>query len=697
LNGSPTSHAVLILGRDAEDAASLLEREGIECQISDDFQSLCGAIGEDTGIVLATYEAVAHGDLSILTQRLRLQPPWSDLPFIVLTRSGLGPRRAIEALHLPELLGNVVFLERPLTVLSLVSAVRSSMRARHRQHEIGHYLAAQIAAVALRKSEAQFHNMADSVPALIWMTDALGHVMFANLHHELMFGRPVDSIIHDGWTNLVVHSDREQYNTAFSAAFCDRSPFRTETRVRDKSSKILWLMCAGAPRLGDGGEFQGYTNCSVDVTEARLASDALEHLAERLTIARDSAEQASRAKSRFVAGMSHELRTPLNGILGYAQLLHMEGGLNRTQSMRVDGMLSAGKHLLQMITSVLDLSAIEAEHVEVKTSEVDVRNLARACLDLVRPTAGLKALTLTIAVAHGTPRTVVTDPTRLRQVLVNLLGNAVKFTARGSIELRVRTTADGFGLRLEVADTGPGVAADQRQRLFQEFERIDTDSISAVEGAGLGLALSARLAVLIGGRLGHDDNPGGGSVFWLELPLVGTSAASEAAPAVSRVAPGVVAGVTRVLRVLVVDDVAMNRDIAGAFLRSAGHQVTCVESGAEAIVEVSNTDFDVVLMDVRMPEMDGLEATRRIRVLEGSRGQVPIVALTAQAFTDQIAECREAGMDSHLGKPFDPEMLLRAVQRATAARSRPDLGQGSIAVPAAMAASPSVDTKLVVP
>jgi PAS domain S-box-containing protein len=400
--------------------------------------------------------------------------------------------------------------------------------------------------------------------------------------------------------------------------------------------------------------------------ELRAANTELERLARNLATARDVADRANWAKSRFLAGMSHELRTPLNGILGYAELLRMEGGLNPTQSERVAAMLGAGKYLLQMITRVLDLSEIEAEHIELQAVEVDVLTVAMACLDVVRPQADAKRLALSIAVARDTRHTVVTDPTRLRQVLLNLLGNAVKFTAKGSIELRLRHVTDAFVLRIEVADTGPGIAAGERRRLFRDFERLGDAVTRSVEGAGLGLGLSARLAALLGGCLGHHDNPGGGSVFWLELPLDTVATSPAAVPCIgeSETLADIQPLPSVVLKVLVVDDVAMNRDIAGSFLRAAGHQVSCVEGGKEAVAAVNAAAFDVVLMDVRMPEMDGLEATRRIRSLDGEHGRVPIVALTAQAFTEQVEECRKAGMNGHVSKPFDPETLLSAVLRA---------------------------------
>jgi CheY-like chemotaxis protein len=386
-------------------------------------------------------------------------------------------------------------------------------------------------------------------------------------------------------------------------------------------------------------------------------------LTQHLARARDRAEEANRAKSRFLAGMSHELRTPLNGILGYAHLLHLEGGLTAAQTIRLDAMLAAGHHLLEMITCILDLSEIEAGQVHVKAVAFDLKAVVAACIDLVRPMAEAKNLALTLVTQPDIPQDVVADPTRLRQILLNLLGNAAKFTSQGTISVNLRMLADRSVLRIEVVDTGRGIAAGQHERLFQYFERLDIEANDRIEGAGLGLALSARLAALMGARLGHEDNPNGGSVFWLDLPL-GNAAMLAKAP--SEIAIGTPAMAPQALLVLVVDDVAMNRDIASSFLRASGHTVVCVNSGRDAIAAAASANFDVVLMDVRMPEMDGLEASRRIRALGGVRGQVPIVALTAQAFTDQIAKCRAAGMDRHLAKPFEPDTLLYVVMSAAA-------------------------------
>ena len=401
--------------------------------------------------------------------------------------------------------------------------------------------------------------------------------------------------------------------------------------------------------------------------ELRCANAKLETLAADLTRALESAEHASRAKSRFLAGMSHELRTPLNGLLGYARLLRLDGNLTELQDSRVEAMLAAGAHLLDMIHRVLDLSEIESDRFEVKSAKVDVRATASACLDIVRPTAVIKGLTLTLQTEPATPPDIITDATRLRQVLLNLLGNAVKFTKAGSIEMRLSPARGGAGhLRVEVVDTGPGIKAAERAFLFEEFERLQAAVSGAVEGSGLGLALSMRLAKILGGSIGHEDNPQGGSIFWLEIPSMGvdTLAPEPARPAIAAPAGPAAAPVLRKLHVLVVDDIKMNLEIAGAFLNAEGHDVSFADGGAAAVAAAAENDYDVIVMDVRMPEMDGLEATRHIRALPTPRGEVPIVAMTAQAFAEQVLECHLAGMNGHVTKPFAPEVLCGAVREA---------------------------------
>jgi len=531
-----------------------------------------------------------------------------------------------------------------------------------------------------RIDEAQRRLIVEAAPNGLMTVDEAGVITLANSAADNIFGYPagglighkVDVVLPGGMlgspnTVQARHdiSDGATVKRQVTGRKCCGTPVTIELKlstVRTPRGDIVVLSLDDVTeRLRQEAERQDAERRERQAIEQANAN--LDRLAGHLAKARDRAERANRAKSHFLAGMSHELRTPLNAILGYANLLKMDGGFTATQSARLSSMLSASRHLLEMITCVLDLSEIEAEHVTLHPAEIDVRAVSEACLDLVRPAAEAKSLALSLTVDPGTACVLVVDPTRFRQVLVNLLGNAVKFTLQGRVDVRLQNAADGSGLRIEVRDTGPGISAESRALLFNDFERLDAPD--KVEGAGLGLALSSRLTRLLGGTLSYEDNGGGGSVFWMELPLgqaklelVPNSDVDTDPPQIGK------------LHVLVVDDAQMNRDVAECFLRSAGHRVTSVESGLQAVQAVAGEDFDLVLMDVRMPDLDGLEATRRIRKLHGARAQVPIIGLTAYAFNEQVAECRAAGMDGHLAKPFEPETLFATVARTAGAACR---------------------------
>jgi signal transduction histidine kinase/HPt (histidine-containing phosphotransfer) domain-containing protein len=421
--------------------------------------------------------------------------------------------------------------------------------------------------------------------------------------------------------------------------------------------------------------------------ERALANVALEREVEtrkatevELRTARDAADQANQAKTRFLGMVTHELRTPLNGILGYAELLRMEGDLSEQQAERLDAMSRAGCHLRDMIESVLDFASIEEGRTELHATPISVPELIEDCLAIIRPIAADRALSLRVIEAPDAPHEIIADQTRLRQILINLLGNAIKFTTEGGVELRILAGASLDGLRIEVADTGPGINAARRDLLFRDFERLDA-SVS-VEGAGLGLAITARIVHLMDGTISHADNPGGGSVFVLELPQgePGTAPPPDRPPAAQTFARpwtrstahfGVQPQPAVRGRVLLVDDIEMNLDVIGAFLRAGGYTVTLARSGYEAVEFASSAVFDVILMDVCMPDMDGLEATRRIRKSTGPGRDAPILGLTAQSFAAQRARVMAAGMNGHITKPVDYTTLMRAIAGATSHATSP--------------------------
>jgi len=466
-------------------------------------------------------------------------------------------------------------------------------------------------------------------------------------------------------------------------------PYQSDSRIKWPDGSIHYIRNAGQViRRADGGRAR-LSGISMDVT-------ALHDLADQLCHARDDAQSANRTKSLFLANMSHELRTPLNGILGYAELLNLEDSLTEQQRARVQAMQKAGQHLLEIINCVLDLSEIESTHMALKTAEIEVVSVAQAALDVVRPNAAQKGLTLMLETPPDDPCRVTTDPTRLRQIILNLLGNAVKYTRQGYVALRLIVIADRGMLRIEVVDTGPGVPPEYREKIFVEFERTVTAASSEIEGIGLGLALAVKLAGLLDGTLAYRDNPAGGSIFSLEIPVACALPVPAAVASSGEIGPEHPSAPTlhRTLRVLVVDDILMNRDIAASFLQTAGHQVICAESGPQAIAAAASTDFDVVLMDVRMPGMSGLEAAQCIRAIAGLRGTVPIVAMTAHAFVEQVNECHEAGMATHLAKPFEGKTLLATVVQAAAAQEPPALAPIRPRVNAAQPPPPDFDQHL---
>ena len=370
---------------------------------------------------------------------------------------------------------------------------------------------------------------------------------------------------------------------------------------------------------------------------------------------REATEQETAAKGRILATMSHELRGPLHGLLGHADQLRMAGDLPARHAEHLDTIVNAGRRLREVIDRLLDYWRLEARGPSLQMRQVDIPGLLLECRAVVEPEARAKSLELACIVAPDAPRQFVTDSTSLHHVVLNLLANAVKFTRHGKVELRYDGNQDR--IRIEVADTGPGIPANRRHRLFREYERLGADD-TRTEGTGLGLSIADRLTRLMGGQIGHRDNPGGGSVFWIDLPAAAVQEAQERGVGEGELLPD------RPLRILIVDDSDVHRDLASIYLGGAGHDVTQAEGGREAVRIADAQDFDVILMDMSMPDMNGIEVSRQIRALHGRRRAVPIIAVTANALDEDIERYRRAGLVDHVPKPFTKAELLTVVAAA---------------------------------
>jgi CheY-like chemotaxis protein/anti-sigma regulatory factor (Ser/Thr protein kinase) len=339
-------------------------------------------------------------------------------------------------------------------------------------------------------------------------------------------------------------------------------------------------------------------------------------------------------------------------------------GLPQTARTYTGHIQVAGKALLALVNDILDVSRIEAGQVELHIAPCAPRDVIDETLDLVRLQADRKGLDLSLRLDEGLPAWVMADAARLRQVLLNLLSNAVKFTAEGAVTVDAVWTGDGR-LRVRVGDTGPGISQDDQQRLFHRFSQVDGSSNRQFGGAGLGLAISKGLVERMGGQIGLESAEGSGSTFWFDIPA---PAAGSAATTMSGSSPDAFS--RRPLRILLVDDLAVNRTLVSAMLSPFELQVTLAAGGAEAVAAANREAFDLILMDVQMPGMDGLEATKAIRSVGGASAAAPILALSADVMEQQIAAYRAAGMNDHVAKPINAAELLGKIDRWGAAGGR---------------------------
>ncbi|WP_176256803.1 PAS domain-containing hybrid sensor histidine kinase/response regulator [Derxia lacustris] len=530
-------------------------------------------------------------------------------------------------------------------------------------------------AAALRESEARFRQVAECLPQLVWTCTPNGQCDWISPQWAAYTGVPASVQLGTGWLDQVHADDRAELRTAWRTAVAEQTDFHAEFRLRRHDGVWRWFDTRGARLLGDDGRLVKWFGASTDVDDSRRMLAELEahrsDLEARVAARTAEAEAAGRAKSEFLANMSHEIRTPLNAVLGFTRLLRRDdGAIDRLGYLaRID---DSARHLLSIIDDILDLSKIEAGRLELEQANFPLASVLDEVRSLIGDAAAAKGIAVEIDTDH-VPTWLSGDPTRLRQALLNYASNAVKFTAQGRIVLRARLlseTADALLVRFEVEDSGIGIAPEQLARLFEAFEQADASTTRRYGGTGLGLVITRRLARMMGGDAGATSTPGQGSRFWFTARL----GHGEAGQPLQAPDVGVTRAVARLARaqagarVLLAEDHPVNREVAVCQLELAGLDVTVAEDGQIALDKLATESFDLVLMDMQMPRLDGLDATRAIRRMPGLE-RLPIIAMTANAFAEDRAECLAAGMSDFLSKPVDPERLYEVLLRWLPARA----------------------------
>lgn len=508
----------------------------------------------------------------------------------------------------------------------------------------------------------RYRNLADAIPNMIWKSRVDGTLDYFNKVWTDYTGLSQEQSMGSGWQEAIDPQDLRQFLKAWMESMNNGKPFEIECRIRRADGENRWHWVRAVPELNGSEKVIGWIGTCVDIHDRKMAERELIE-AQRMAVS------ANLAKTQFLANMSHEIRTPLGAMLGFAELLMNPNLTYEERVQNVNTISRSGEQLLKIIDEILDISKVEAGHLEVEHIDVDLGSLLKDLKNLLAIKSQAKGIGLDFRLESKVPEHIISDPTRLRQILLNMLSNAIKFTERGKVSLKASWTEGTENrapcLQFRVSDTGVGIDQEQAEKLFQPFVQVDSSTTRRFGGTGLGLALSRKLAMALGGTVRLEKSHAGiGSTFLIEVvaePVSGSKFIEKIADPVGEEVVVTKNNDTHALegiKVLLVEDAPINQILISRFLTGAGAEVELAENGAEGMKKALAGDFGVVLMDIQMPEMDGYEATSKLRERGYAR---PIIALTAHALKEDRDRCFKAGCSDHLTKPIDRTKLIAQI------------------------------------